>query len=120
VDSVDAATSRVLLYELVEMRVEAQQLAEVMLKAAMELEGALKGLRDLRHAKEIEQRLIAVHRFENDGDAILRTALTRLFREEDRPIMVMKWKEIFERLEKATDRCEDVANIIEKIVIEAS
>ncbi len=120
IDSVDACASRVMLYEIMEMRPEAQQLAEVLVKAAHELQVALKGLRNTKNAPQIEERLIAVHQLENDGDAILRAALMRLFKEEDNAIQVIKWKEIFERLEKATDRCEEVANIIEKIVIEAS
>lgn len=120
VDSVDACASRIMLYEITEMRPEAMQLAEVLVKAAHELEVALKGLRNLKNAPVIEEKLIAIHQLENDGDTILRAALMRLFKEEDRAIQVIKWKEIFERLEKATDRCEDVANIIEKIVIEAS
>ena len=120
VDSVDACASRIMLYEITEMRPEALQLADVLVKAAHELEVALKGLRNLKNAPVIEEKLIAIHQLENDGDTILRAALMRLFKEEDRAIQVIKWKEIFERLEKATDRCEDVANIIEKIVIEAS
>ena len=120
VDSVDACASRIMLYEITEMRPEALQLAEVLVKAAYELEVALKGLRNLKNAPVIEEKLIAIHQLENDGDTILRAALMRLFKEEDRAIQIIKWKEIFERLEKATDRCEDVANIIEKIVIEAS
>lgn len=119
-DSMDAAASRMALYELVEMRPEAQQMAEVLLKAIQEIQIALKGLRSLKNTDVIKEKLISIHQLENDGDAILRAALSRLFKEEERPILVMKWKEIFERLEKATDRCEDVANLIEKIVIEAS
>lgn len=121
VDSVDAATSRIALYELIEMREEARLLADVLVKAALEIEQALKNLRNHSNSWAVKERLIAIHQLENEGDAILRTALTRLFREEaSNPILVIKWKEIFERLEKATDRCEEVANIIEKIMIEAS
>ena len=94
--------------------------AEVLLKAVQEIQVALKGLRSLKNTDTISEKLISIHQLENDGDSILRAALSRLFKEEERPILVMKWKEIFERLEKATDRCEDVANLIEKIVIEAS
>jgi predicted phosphate transport protein (TIGR00153 family) len=120
VDSVDACTSRIALYELAEMRPETRQFAEVLLAAAMGIADALKGLRHLQNAGEIKKHLIYIHQMENEGDAILRAALTRLFKEETDPIVVIKWKEIFERLEKATDRCEEVANIIEKITIEAS
>lgn len=121
VDSVDACTSRMALYELTEMRVETQQMADILLQASLEIEAAVKELRNLRDVKDLETRLVSIHHLENEGDQILRAALTRLFKEEeDQPIKVIKWKEVFERLEKATDRCEEVANIIEKIVIEAS
>lgn len=120
IDSVDACTARIMLYEITEMRPEALQLAEVLVKAVREIEVAVKGLRNLKNTPVIEEKLIAIHQLENDGDTILRAALTRLFKEESDAIAIIKWKEIYERLEKATDRCEDVANIIEKIVIEAS
>lgn len=121
VDAVDSCTSRIALYELQEMRPEAGQLAAVLLQASKEIESALQGLRNIKSANLITERLIQIHHHENEGDAILRAALVRLFKEEHgNPILVIKWKEIFERLERATDRCEEVANIIEKIVIEAS
>jgi len=119
VDAVDATTSRIALYELAEMRTEARELADVLLKAAREMDTALKCLRNLKNVDVINAKLIAVHGLESEGDAILRTALTRLFTETE-PILVIKWKEIFERLENATDRYEQVANIVEKIVLEAS
>lgn len=120
-DSVDATTSRLTLYELKEMRPEAHQLAQVLVKAVTHIQSAVTNLRHLNKSEAITQNLIAVHQYENEGDTILRVALARLFKEEThQPILVVKWKEIFERLERATDRCEEVANIIEKIVIEAS
>lgn len=121
VDAVDASASRLSLYELKEIRTEAVQLAEVLVKAVTEIEVALKRLRHIGDVAAIKNSLILVHQFENEGDVILKAALARLFKdEESRPVLVIKWKEIFERLERATDRCEEVANIIEKIVIEAS
>ena len=68
----------------------------------------------------ILQHCIEINRLENVADSILRGALARLFREEKDPIAVIKWKEIYETLESATDRCEDVANIIEGVVLENS
>lgn len=120
VDSVDSAASRIALYELTDMRTEALLLAELLVKSALEIESALKSLRIPGRAEEVKKCLINVHHFENEGDTILRAALTRLFKEEVNAILIIKWKEIFERLEKVTDRCEEVANLIEKIVIEAS
>lgn len=121
VDAVDASTSRLVLYELTEIRPEACRLAEVLVKASQEVQGALIHMRNMKNTRAIYEHLIAIHQLENEGDAILKEALARLFKEEeDRPVLVIKWKEIFERLERATDRCEGVANMIEKIVIEAS
>lgn len=121
IDAVDASTSRIVLYELTELRPELGQLAEILVTASKEIETAVKGLRNLGNVDLIKEKLIAIHDLENQGDAALRSALGSLFKEEEqRPILVIKWKEIFERLEKATDRCEQLANIIEKVIIEAS
>ena len=82
--------------------------------------GAVSGIRDLSKSQAILQHCIEVNRLENVADSILRGALARLFREEKDPIAVIKWKEIYETLESATDRCEDVANIIEGVLLENS
>jgi predicted phosphate transport protein (TIGR00153 family) len=119
IDSVDSAVSRMELYEITEVRPEARELAEVLAKGSHEIENALRGLRDLHDIETINASCIRIYDFENQADALLRQALVRLFKEED-AITVIKWKEIYERLEKATDRCEAVANIIQGVVIEAS
>jgi len=119
IDSVDSATSRIMLYELAEIRPEAKALAEVLVRATNHITKALQNLRNLKNADAINENCIAIYQLENEGDTILRLALVRLFKETD-PILVIKWKEIYERLEKATDRCEAVANIIQGILIEAS
>ena len=80
--------------------------------------GAVAGIRDLKKPNGILEHCIEINRLENVADNILRTALVKLFREEKDPISVIKWKEIYETLEAATDRCEDVANIIEGVVLE--
>lgn len=121
VDSVDSATSRMVLYEITDIRPEFKLFTEALMKAAAGIDGAIRSLRDLRHGqKAIESYCRVIYEAENEGDQILRSALARLFKEEKEAIFVLKWKGIFERLEKATDRCEEVANIVEGIVIEAS
>jgi len=119
-DFVEAAAERISLYEIATMTPEVKDLADVLLKAAIEVENACKGLRDLRNPQRVLQLAIDINRLENEGDAILRRAVARLFKEEKDPIQVIKWKEIYENLESATDRCEDVANIIEGVVLENS
>jgi predicted phosphate transport protein (TIGR00153 family) len=118
-DAVEAAAERITLYEVSEMTPEVRELAHILVKAADKVAVALKGLRDMKHAQPIMDACVDVNRLENEGDAILRIAVARLFREsKDDPITVIKWKEIYENLESATDRCEDVANIVEGIVLE--
>jgi uncharacterized protein len=121
VDSVDSAASRMMLYELTDMRPEMRRFTEALVKATTEIEVAVHSLRKLNSASTaIEKSCVAIHEAENEGDQILREALVRLFKEEKNAVLVIKWKEIYERLEKATDRCEAVANIIEGVAIEAS
>jgi predicted phosphate transport protein (TIGR00153 family) len=121
VDSIDSAASRMELYELTDMRSEMTQFTETLLKATSEIDGAIHNLRHLHQKeREIEIHCQAVYEAENQADQILRAALVRLFKEEKDAVVVIKWKEVFERLEKATDRCEEVANIVQGIVIEAS
>jgi uncharacterized protein Yka (UPF0111/DUF47 family) len=74
----------------------------------------------LKRSELILEKCVEINRLENEADAVLRGALARLFREDQNPITIMKWKEIYELLETATDRCEDVANIIEGVVLENS
>ncbi|MBP7866445.1 MAG: DUF47 domain-containing protein [Acidobacteria bacterium] len=119
-DDIDGAAARLVMYELTSIRSEARDLAEILVKACTELCKAVRGLRNVAQAKGIIDICIQVHQYENDGDVAMRTALVRLLKEEQSPVMVVKWKEIFEMLERATDSCEDVANIIEGVVIEAS
>jgi uncharacterized protein len=119
VDFIDSAATRLVLYDVQEMRSEMKELAEGLIAATLEIEKALKKLRHPKQFDSIRENLIVIYELEGKGDHILRSALMRLFKESD-PILIIKWKEIFERLEKAVDRCEDVANIIEGVVISSS
>ena len=117
-DFIEAAAERIGLYEIKDMTPEVKDLADVLVRAAQEVEGAMKGLRNMKNADAIIKKCIDINRLENDADAILRNATARLFREEKDPVTIIKWKEIYEHLENASDRCEDVANIIEGVVLE--
>ncbi len=117
-DYIEAASERISLYDLHVMPPDAKDMADVLVRAMQGVEQALKGLRDMKNADAIVKKCIEINRFENEGDAILRASVARLFRECKDPIEIIKWKEIYEHLENATDRCEDVANIIEGVVLE--
>jgi len=119
-DYVEAAADRVALYEIPTMTKEVGDLARCLVSSAEHVLGAVTSIRDLKRPNGILEHCIEINRLENVADNILRGALARLFREEKDPIAVIKWKEIYETLESATDRCEDVANIIEGVVLENS
>ncbi|NMC63379.1 MAG: DUF47 domain-containing protein [SAR324 cluster bacterium] len=120
-DSIDEAASRILVFEIKELRPEVKTFAEILLKATNYLKEALDLLRNLKNEPAINQKCIAVIKLENEGDEILRQALTSLFKNgSDNPVLIIKWKEIFEHLEEGTDMAEDAANQINGIVIEAS
>ena len=119
-DYVEAAADRLALYEIPKMTKEVGELARCLVSSAEHVLGAVTSIRDLKRPNGILEHCIEINRLENVADTILRGALARLFREEKDPIAVIKWKEIYETLESATDRCEDVANIIEGVVLENS
>ncbi|MBI5268000.1 MAG: DUF47 domain-containing protein [candidate division Zixibacteria bacterium] len=121
IDSVDSTASRMMLYEMTNYRSELKKLTELLLIATRHIDTAIRNLPHLsKKSADIQTSCIAVYQAETDADDILRQSLVRLFKEEKDAILVMKWKEIFERLERATDRCQEVANIVQGIVIEAS
>ena len=117
-DFIESASERIALYDLVEMTDEVRELAKVLVRATEAVARAVTGLRTLKKNQTILEHCIEVNRLENEGDEILRNAVATLFREGADPLLVMKWKEVYEALENATDRCEDVANIIEGVVLE--
>ena len=119
-DFVEAASERLSLYDIRTTTKELCELARVLVSSAERVLEAVTGLRNLKNAQLILTKCIEINRLENEADALLRASLAKLFREEKDPIAVIKWKEIYELVETATDRCEDVANIIEGVVLENS
>ena len=99
---------------------DAEDRADCLVSSAEHVLGAVSGIRDLKKPSGILEHCVEINRLENAADSMLRGALAKLFRENKDPISVIKWKEIYETLEAATDRCEDVANVIEGVVLENS
>jgi predicted phosphate transport protein (TIGR00153 family) len=117
-DFIESASERIALYELKVMTPEVIDLSDTLVRQTQEVEEAIRGLRDLKHPKRILEKCVDINRLENEADAILRRALARMFKEEKDAILIIKWKEVYEHLENATDRAEDVANIIEGAVLD--
>jgi predicted phosphate transport protein (TIGR00153 family) len=119
-DFVEAAAERISLYDIRTSTKELGDLARVLVTSAERVLEAVSGLRNLKNPALILEKCVEINRLENEADALLRGTLAKLFREEKDAIAIIKWKEIYELLETATDRCEDVANIIEGVVLEHS
>lgn len=115
-DFIDGLANRLVLYK-VTPNMQLKGLVAILVKAVDEVAGALEGLRKHKHPEEILRRCVEINRLENEADDALRAAMAELFDTEKDAIQVIKWKEIYEFLETATDRCEDVANVIESILV---
>lgn len=116
-DMIDAAATRILLYEI-EQPVDAMvRLGDVIVQATVHLRTAVGMIRNMKTAGEVEKIALEVHRLENAADDILNSAVAKLFHENGNdPVYIIKYKDIIERLEESTDYCEDVANILSDIV----
>lgn len=119
-DAVDATGHRLLLYRVAEVPQRLVQLADLLLASAREVQKAVVALHDPRRHKEALACCVEINRLENEADQVHREALADLFANSKDPVEIIKHKDLFVFLEEATDRCEDVANIIETIVIKAS
>jgi uncharacterized protein len=117
-DSAYRAISRIKIYEL-NIRPDIKEIAEILVKSIEELQIALKLLKDMKDIDTIRLKCQKIRELESQGDDIFKKAISRVFKEGD-AIAIIKWKEIYEKLEKAINRCEDTANLIEEILIESA
>lgn len=118
-DYIDGTATRFILYEIEKPEENMIKLAEVIVKQVTELNSAICGLRNIKNPRDIEQKCIEVNRLENIADDIYKTSVAQLFKRKD-AIEIMKLREIYERLEFATDKAEDAANVISDIVVKNS
>ena len=113
-DAIDAAAAVMRRYRMAQLRYGARELASLTWQAAMQVKVAVEAL---ERKKDVHQLAVEVNRLENAADDIHDEALRRLFEEEKDAITVIKWKEVLDLLEEATDRCEDCANVLESVVV---
>ncbi|WP_273786904.1 DUF47 domain-containing protein [Burkholderia mallei] len=113
----DVATA-VSLYDVRSVTSEASQLAHIVTQSAQHVQAAVALLSDMKQSGQILKACEEIDRWESEADRVLRAAMSKLFREEDDVKTLIKLKAIYELLEQITDKCEDVANIIEGIVLE--
>jgi len=115
-DRMWGAAQRAHLFKLKESTKEAVALAKTLAVMVEVVYRTFRYLRDKKYSF-IQDTCVEIHGLENQGDEIFRAALGSMFDDLKDPILIIKWKEIYENLESATDRCEDVANIFESIVL---
>ena len=114
-DYIEAAAERLVVYRIKEPTSACRAMADVIVKTTEAMDRAIRCLRNMDPA--FHGHAVEVNRLENSADALLRDSLAALFDEQGDPIEVIKWKEIYETMEIVTDRCEDVANVIEGIIL---
>ena len=114
VDFAEEAADQLSLYGVEAPMEQAQELAAVLVAASEQVAESLRGL---RNGLEIAPQLVEIHRLENEGDRIQRAAVASLFAAGIDPMIVIRWKDIFETLESAVDACETVANVLEGMVL---
>lgn len=116
-DMVEASATRMSLYKVKVPASEIIDQAMILNKAIKKVKYIVYAMRNMKNAKMILDTCVEIHTLENEGDIVMRTTISRLFECEKDPIELIKWKEIFERIEESIDICEDVSNIVEGIVL---
>ncbi len=114
VDLIDGTARRALMFRIHEVREPATRLTGILIRAGEAIEGAVT------HVKQpsiVVEQSVKVKRLEEEGDAVYHAAVGGLFEGTPDPIQVMKWKELYDTLERALDQCEDVANTLESIAL---
>jgi predicted phosphate transport protein (TIGR00153 family) len=119
-DHVEAAADKFSLYRVQNVKEDATLLADILLRTTQEVRNTIGLLRELKGSDLVLQHCIEINRLENEGDFVYRSAIAKLFERGDDPLEVLKWKEIYESIENAIDSCEDVANVIEGVVLKNS
>ena len=117
-DLLEDAAQTISLYDLKATTAEARRLAELALACTEKVKAAVELLRSMGNARAILVICAEIDRLESDADHIMRAAMSKLFRDEPDVRTLIKLKAVYEILEAVTDRCEDVANIIEGIIVE--
>jgi hypothetical protein len=117
-DLIQSAADTMVLYKVKTPGKRARELADIIVQITTEVENVMPSLR--RHTANLEKILnscVEINRLENVADTIYRTALTELFEYDSDIADIIKWREIYEHMESATDMCEDVANVLESVAL---
>jgi uncharacterized protein len=114
IDAIDEAAANIRIYRLDHVRPDAREMARIIKACSDQM---VKALSALERRVGVAEPAVELNRLENEADRVHQDALQRLFETETDPILIMKWKEVLDLLEEAADRCEDVANVVEGVVV---
>lgn len=120
IDEIDAASKRLNIYQIEASTEWLVKQTDVLVRAGRAVGCAISRLRNLKRPDGLHEYLVEIHRLENVGDDNNHAAAAELFNRSTDPFLVMKWKEIYDLTERAIDKCEDIANTIEGIVLKNS
>lgn len=117
VDKIEATAVRMLIYRIEAPTDKARQLARLIRSGAQELHAAMPNLREKKNFRLVNEHIKEINTVENNGDRVLREALVEIVNHKDDLFNLIRWKEIYEMLEEATDRMEDVADVLQRVII---
>lgn len=117
VDAIESTAVRIHMYKVKKMDDAIVRQADILFQAVQKIKAIIPGLRSMKNNRMILDGCVEIHTLENAGDVVLRTMMTDLFAKEKDAFELIKWKEIFERIEEAIDGCETVSHIVEGIVL---
>jgi predicted phosphate transport protein (TIGR00153 family) len=119
IDAITEASRCLSIYKITDATPTLKQLSQVLHQSVLKVAQIVNQLRDLKNADRILEACVEIHRLENEADELLSNALATLFEEETDVKKIIKWKEIYETLEGATDYCEDAADAVQAIILES-
>ena len=116
-DFIQAAADSMLVYKIEKPGPKAVELVDIIVKSAQEVQQAISQMRRPGEYKQILEHCVEINRLENIADRIYRSALGELFEHTTNITDIIKWREIYDHMESATDRCEDVADVLEGVAL---
>jgi uncharacterized protein Yka (UPF0111/DUF47 family) len=117
IDFIHSAADAMFIYKIKGPTNRAKELADVILMGTIELDKAISNLRHKNEFKQMLERCVEINRLENAADRIYRAAISELFENTADMVEINKWREIYEHMETATDRAEDVADVLEGVAL---
>lgn len=117
VDGIEATAVRMVIFQVEKPTERARQLAQLIRSGAQELHAAMPNLREKKNFRLVTEHIKEINTIENNGDRVLREALVDIVNHKEDLFNLIRWKEIYEMLEEATDRMEDIADVLQRVVI---